>query len=258
MTDHRSKPPLSVLVRGDFACFTRPELKVERVSYPVMTPSAARGVLEAIVWKPAMRWRVERIKVLNPIRFTGIRRNEVSNAAAMPSRATLDDGGGYEVTVAEARRQQRNTVALRDVAYVIEARIEMTSHAGPGDNLAKFVDMFRRRVERGQCFQQPFLGMREMAADFEAPAGDERPIGETRELGLMLWDMEYRRASGKGQRPTIAWREAGEVVNGSARPVFFAASMKNGVIEVPATIEAAEASIAAAHGVGSFESEGGA
>src|SRR5690554_3314175 len=149
-------PPLPLRISGPLACFTRPELKAERVSYPVITPSAARGVLEAILWKPAIRWRIERIKVLAPIVFTSFRRNEVDRVAAAPTRATVESGGEYAPLLVEDRRQQRNTVALRDVDYIIEARIELTDRAGEGDNLAKFVEMFRRRVEKGQHFHQPY------------------------------------------------------------------------------------------------------
>src|SRR5579864_9242909 len=145
ISNRQLPPPLALRVSGALACFTRPELKVERVSYPVMTPSAARGVLEAIVWKPAIRWRVERIKVLSPIVFTAFRRNEVGSVAPKPSAAVVAGGGHVEPFFIEERRQQRNTVALRDVDYIIEARFELTDKAGPEDNRAKFVDMFRRR-----------------------------------------------------------------------------------------------------------------
>ena len=159
---------------------TRPELKAERFSYPVMTPSAAHGVLEAVLWKPAIRWRVERIKVLAPIAFTSFRRNEVGSVAATPVRATVLGGGPHDPFFAEDRRQQRNTVALRDVDYVIEARIDMTARAGPDDNKSKFVEMFRRRVEKGQHFHQPYLGCREFAGEV-LPVDEEtpQPIDET-------------------------------------------------------------------------------
>ena len=229
-------PPLALRARGPLACFTRPELKTERVSYPVMTPSAARGILEAVLWKPAIRWRVERIKVLAPIAFTSFRRNEVSAVAPAPKSATIERGGDYAPLLIEDRRQQRNTVALRDVDYVIEARIELTSRAGEGDNLAKFVDMFRRRVEKGQHFHQPYLGCREFAAEIEPVTDDTRgPIDETRDLGIMLWDIEFGEATrGKPQN----------------RPVFFAARLDAGVVEVPYDAAAAEATLRAAHGLG--------
>lgn len=213
-------PPLALRVRGPIACFTRPELKAERFSYPVMTPSAARGVLEAVLWKPAIRWRVERIKVLAPITFMSFRRNEVGSIAAAPVRAVVITGGGHDDFYIEDRRQQRNTVALRDVDYVIEARIEMTSRAGPEDNKAKFVEMFRRRVDKGQHFHQPYLGCREMVGDV-MPL-DERtppPIADTRDLGLMLWDIDFGTDS-KG--------------NPRNRPIFFGAELSCGILEVPA------------------------
>jgi CRISPR-associated protein Cas5d len=212
-------PPLSLRIRGSLACFTRPELKAERFSYPVITPSAARGVLEAILWKPAIRWRVERIKVLAPIAFTSFRRNEVGSIASAPVRATITAGGPHDDFFVEDRRQQRNTVALRDVDYVIEARFELTERAGPEDNRAKFVEMFRRRVEKGQHFHQPYFGCREFVA--EVSPVDEKtpsPIDDSRDLGLMLWDIDFG-FDGKGKPRN--------------RPIFFAAKLENGVMEVP-------------------------
>lgn len=203
-----------------------------------MTPSAARGVLEAVLWKPAIRWRVERIKVLAPIAFTSFRRNEVGSIAGAPTRATVERGGPHEPFYAEDRRQQRNTVALRDVDYVIEARIEMTPRAGLDDNKAKFVEMFRRRVEKGQAFHQPYLGCREFAGDV-SPVDDSTPppIHDTRDLGLMLWDVDYRPAAPK-QKATLSWRDGDQTVRGNARPIFFAARLVRGVLEVPADPEA--------------------
>lgn len=137
-------PTLSIRVRGPLACFTRPELKVERMSYPVMTPSAARGLLEAVLWKPGMRWRIERIKVLAPIRFIAFRRNEVNRKGSVPASRVIDEGGVPPVFVAndEDNRAQRNTVALRDVDYLIESRIELTDRAGPEDTITKFIPEF--------------------------------------------------------------------------------------------------------------------
>jgi CRISPR-associated protein Cas5d len=224
MEDINRPPPLALRIRGSIACFTRPELKAERMSYPVMTPSAARGVLEAVLWKPAIRWRVERIKVLAPIQFTSFRRNEVGAVAALPSKAVLMNGGDFDDFFVEDRRQQRNTVALRHVDYVIEARFDLTERAGPSDNRAKFVDMFRRRVEKGQYFHHPYLGCREMVGDV-LPVDETTPppIPETRDLGLMLWDIEF-----------------GTDVKGKPRnrPIFFAAALLDGVLEVPADPEA--------------------
>ena len=143
-------------VWGRNACFTRPEMKVERVSYDVMTPSAARGVLEAILWKPAIRWVVDRIDVLNPIRWESVRRNEVGITMSLRSPCLF----------VEDQRQQRAGLFLREVDYVIHARFEITDRAGPDDNPTKFQEMFLRRAEKGQCFHRPYLGCREFAADF--------------------------------------------------------------------------------------------
>jgi len=206
-------PTLSLRAQGWLACFTRPELKVERVSYPVMTPSAARGLVEAILWKPAIAWQIERIKVLNEIRFVSFRRNEVNNRAVRPSASVVQNGGEINHYFADGDRAQRNTVALFDVDYVIDAHFTMTGRAGSDDNMNKFVDMYTRRVEKGQHFHQPYLGCREFPARIMTPARSPDPISDTRELGLMLWDMDY---AGKQNRP-----------------VFFAAELHNGVLEVP-------------------------
>jgi CRISPR-associated protein Cas5d len=203
-------------VWGDYACFTRPEMKVERVSYDVITPSAARGILEAIHWKPAIRWVIDRIHVLKPIRFETIRRNEVGSKvparkAAQAMAAGRLDGLGL---IVDEDRQQRATLALRDVAYVIEAHFEMTPKAG-ADTAAKHAEMFRRRASAGQCFHRPCLGLREFAADFElVEAVPKAPAPEAdRDLGWMLYDIDY--ANGK-------------------EPLFFRARMAGGVIDVAA------------------------
>lgn len=242
----KTDPPLALRATGPLACFTRPELKTERMTYPVLTPSAARGMCESVLWKPQMRWRIDRIKVLSPIAFTSFRRNEVAVGAPTPPRSVLDSGGKYDTLIVEDRRQQRNTVALRDVDYVIEARIELTDRAGSGDSLSKYVAMFQRRLERGQHFHQPYLGCREFPADLE-PVDEHtpQPIPETRDLGLMLWDLEFTQSQNtKGpRRKTMAWRTPDGPVEGFARPVFFAARLVNGVLEVPPTAEAAERGI---------------
>ncbi len=195
---------VSVRVKGDFACFTRPENKVERVSYPVMTPSAARGVLEAIFWHPQFTWAVREIHVLSPLRTYGVLRNEV-NSKMSPDRK--------EPFFADEDRAQRYAVCLRDVDYVIYADTEVK--AGIADDQAKYRDQFRRRVERGQCFHRPCLGTREFAAEFEPAAPGRDPVDWTEDLGLMLWDMDY--SSGK---PPF-W------------PRFFNARVENGVLGVP-------------------------
>ncbi len=202
-----------IIVSGPLAIFSRPELKVERVSYPVITPSAARGVFEAILWKPAIRWQILQIAVLNPIEWTSFRRNEVSNCAIAPSIATIESGGTAPVLFADTDRAQRNTIALRNVAYEIDARFELTEKAGKDDTEAKFADMFRRRVEKGQHFHQPYLGCRECVAHVEPSDGIVNPIAESRNLGLMLYDIEF--SSKKN------------------RPLFFDAVMKDGIIQVP-------------------------
>lgn len=202
-----------IIVSGPLAIFSRPELKVERVSYPFITPSAARGVLEAILWKPAIRWNVHRIAVLSEIEWTSFRRNEVSKRAPQPAVALVDSGGTAPVLFADKERAQRNTVALRNVKYEIEASFEMTNRAGPSDNPAKFADMFRRRVEGGQHFHQPYLGCRECIADVEPSDGKQVPIPESKDFGLMLFDIDYAKEK--------------------KQPLFFDAVMKNGVIEIP-------------------------
>ena len=208
-----SSPTLHLRARGPLACFTRPELKVERVSYPVMTPSAARGLLEAVLWKPAIRWQIRRIRVLNPISFTSFRRNEVNSRAIAPAASTIQGGGSIPTFFADEDRAQRNTVALRDVDYVVSARLLMTPQAGPGDNVTKFVEMFSRRVEKGQHFHQPYLGCREFVADIEPAVGDEAAVPLSMDLGLMLWDIEFSRERN--------------------RPLFFRARLEDGVLKVP-------------------------
>jgi len=211
-------PTLRLRAQGPLACFTRPELKVERVSYPVMTPSAARGLLEAVLWKPAIRWHVERIKVLNPIRFISFRRNEVNSKARPPARAVIRNGGKVTCYFAEHDRAQRNTVALRDVDYVIEAHMALTDRVGPDDNVTKFVAMFERRVQKGQHFHQPYLGCREFVAEVLPIDEEPEAIDQSGDLGIMLWDVDY-----------------GDEKN---RAIFFRAELRDGILEVPAEPEA--------------------
>lgn len=187
-------------VWGERACFTRPEMKVERVSYDVITPSAARGILEAILWKPQIRWVIDRIHVLKPIRFQSFRRNEVgakisATTAERAMRAGSTAGLGL---VVEDNRQQRATMLLVDVAYVIEAHFEMTAKAGAEDSPAKYASMFNRRAASGQCFHRPCLGTREFPADFALLAGDaplpahDPPLVERdRDFGWMVFDDHY-------------------------------------------------------------------
>lgn len=207
---------------GEFACFTRPEMKVERVSYDVMTPSAARGVVEAIYWKPEIRWYIDRITVLNPIRFTSVRRNEVSETIGTGNVAkAMREGAGSLSLCVEDYRQQRATLMLRDVGYVIEAHFEVLS--GP-DNVAKHLDQFNRRARKGACFTRPYLGCREFAADFALleeqsvmPAVDAGLAGE-RDLGWMLHDIDF---------------------SADKQAKFFRATMRDGVIDVQAALAGA-------------------
>jgi CRISPR-associated protein Cas5d len=187
-------------VWGERACFTRPEMKVERVSYDVMTPSAARGILEAIHWKPAIRWAVDRIHVLKPIRFQSFRRNEVgARISTVTAERAMRAGSGAGLgLVVEDHRQQRATTLLVDVDYVIEAHFERTEKAGAEDTDAKHISMFNRRAASGQCFHRPCLGTREFAADFElVPEGTPLPAGtmpeeqRNRDLGWMLHDIDF-------------------------------------------------------------------
>jgi CRISPR-associated protein Cas5d len=203
-------PPLDVRVWGDFACFTRPEMKVERVTYPIPTPSAARGILEAIFWKPQFKWRIEEIWVLKPINYFSLLRNEVNSKASKRAASGWEKrGGGY---VATADRAQRHTLALRDVDYVIRARMELAP--GVTDHPAKFRDQFRRRVRKGRCFFRPYLGCREFAARFAEPSGDEQPIAQSMGVGRMLYDLDYE-SDGRGA------------------PYFFMAQLENGILHVP-------------------------
>ena len=208
---------ISVEVWGDYACFSRPELKTERVSYDVMTPSAARGLLDAIYWHPGMRWVVDRIHVCAPIRFTNIRRNEVKDiVSARNVKAAMESGEEIYLATSESI-QQRAAMVLRDVRYVIDAHFEMTARATPTDNPGKFQDIMRRRVEKGQFYHQPCFGVREFPAQFkpceELPPCPDELKGE-KDLGWMLLDLDY------SDRENIT-------------PRFFRAALRDGVLEVP-------------------------
>ena len=205
-------------VWGDMACFTRPELKVERVSYDVITPSAARAVFESIFWKDAIRWEVTKIEVINPIKWTAIRRNEVGAVA----------GKNIKSIYIEEKRQQKNALLLKDVRYRIYAKLifipvrdrkNMKHDPGSDENPGKYNAMFERRAAKGQCFNQPYLGTREFAASFrliDKNAGDLRPaIDENRDFGIMLYDMDFS-----------------DIKN--VQPMFYRAKMVQGVIMVPA------------------------
>jgi CRISPR-associated protein Cas5d len=208
---------VKVEVWGDYACFSRPELKTERMSYDVMTPSAARGLLEAIYWHPGLRWVIDRIYVMQPIRFTGIRRNEVKSKISADNVRSAMSGGKQEVYLCTSEDiQQRAATVLQDVRYVIEAHFVMTDQAAPSDNAGKFCDIMRRRLEKGQCYHQPCFGVREFPAQFRLWPGGEIPTtGETRDMGLMLYDMDYSDLR-------------------NITPMFFRAALENGVLNVPA------------------------
>jgi len=229
-------------VSGDFACFTRPEMKVERVSYDVMTPSAARAVFESIVWKPAIRWRVTKIEVLQPIKWISVRRNEVKAVVTTRNvQAAMRAGSGNLGLYVENERQQRAGLFLRDVAYRIHAYFELRDPgfhkphfphlsnvpinrgeddllALPENNTVKFMNMFERRAFHGQCVNQPYLGCREFACAFrlvEDLKNEPRPIDVTKELGWMLYDLDHSNSS-------------------DPKPRFFPARLDNGVVHVPA------------------------
>jgi CRISPR-associated protein Cas5d len=229
---------LTVKVEGDFALFTRPEFSAERVSYTVMTPSAARGILESIFWKPEIRWRVEKILVLKPIRHFSTLRNEINTLQSdRAAKSWKDSGGGY---FAEEDRAQRHSLCLRDVAYIIQAEIDLQAHATAHDasvNVAKYRDQFRRRVDRGQCFNQPYLGTREFSTAFMPANGDEQPIDHSEDLGWMLFDVEFSEVSKKGSMSYYAHDASGaRVAQGTAMPKFFHAELKDGVLEVPQSL----------------------
>lgn len=226
-------------VWGDYACFTRPEMKVERVSYDVMTPSAARAIFEAILWKPALRWHVTKIEVLNPIKWISVRRNEVGKVVSAPTAKQLSGILGQPMGIfIEDERQQRVGLFLRDVKYRIHGyfdfippekrktnwsvlpefwadELEQEKAARSDENEAKYAAMFERRVKKGQCFHRPYLGCREFACNFRLVSPEEEPvelIQETRDLGYMLYDMDFERDV---DDPT---------------PLFFKAKLENGTV----------------------------
>ncbi len=184
---------IQIEVWGDYACFSRPEMKTERVSYDVMTPSAARGLIESIYWHPGLRYHIDRIHVLSPIRFTNIRRNEVKSTLSASKALSAAKSGEALALITSQDIQQRAALILQDVHYVIEAHFDMTGKAAQGDNPGKFQDILRRRLQRGQAYSQPYFGCREFAAHFqEWPGGDIPAIDMTQDLGFMLYDMDYR------------------------------------------------------------------
>jgi CRISPR-associated protein Cas5d len=206
-------------VTGDFACFTRPEMKVERVSYDCITPSAARACFEAILWKPALRWHIRRIEVLRPIRWISLRRNEVGSVASTRNVETaMRAGSGNLGLHIEHDRQQRAGLFLRDVAYRLHADLEFRREADPQASPLKYQEMFERRARKGQCVNQPYLGCREFAAAFRLVddlATEPRPIPETRDLGYMLHDLDFANPA-------------------DPSPRFFRARLESGTLAVPA------------------------
>ena len=205
-------------VWGDYACFSRPEFKTERMSYDVITPSAARGLLDGIFWHPGLVWRIDRIHVCAPIRFTNLRRNEVKSViSARNAKTVMEKGTGELYLDTGSEIQQRAAMMLRDVHYVIEAHFEMTERAAPGDNPGKFQEMITRRASRGQCYHQPYFGCRECPASFklctEIPACPEELKGE-RDLGWMLYDLDYSDPE-------------------NIHPRFFRATLCDGVLNIP-------------------------
>ena len=209
---------ISLEVWGDSACFSRPEMKVERVSYDVMTPSAARGLLEAIYLHPGLRYRIDKIHVCAPIRFMNLRRNEVKSViSARSARTVMERGSGDLYMVTSQEIQQRAAMLLRDVHYIIEAHFEMTDKAAPSDNPGKFQDIIQRRIRKGQCYYQPCFGCREFPAHFKpceaVPPCPEELLGR-RDFGWMLYDMDYTDPE-------------------NIQPRFFRAILQDGILTVP-------------------------
>lgn len=206
---------------GPWACFTRPEMKVERVSYDVMTPSAARACFEAILWKPAIRWHVRKIEVLKPISWINLRRNEVSSVVSVATVKKAMNGTAVDLWIHaddSSERAQRAGLFLRDVAYRVYAELEFLCARDPEASAAKYYEMFERRASKGQCVNQPYLGCREFAAAFRLvpdPTTESAPIAETRDLGFMLHDLDF-------SKPT------------DPQPRFFRAQLENGAVQVPA------------------------
>lgn len=217
----RQRGVFSVHVSGDYACFTRPEFKAERVSYPVITPSAARGLLEAIMWKPEFRWQIREVRVLAPLRQTAIMRNE------------LGERQGNKPVLIEDIRQQRTSLLLKDVAYCITAQMVLCPHAT--DPLAKYTDQFARRLARGQCHHMPYFGTREFAATFASATGDEKIEPLNLGIGSMLFDIAYQPDNASKELSFYRRDAAGhkQQVQGRARALFFNAEVSGGVLTVP-------------------------
>lgn len=201
---------------GEYACFTRPEMKTERVSYDVITPSAARAIFEAILWKPAIQWKITKVEVLKPIRWISIRRNEITNKIPYRNvQHAMKTNTGLLGLFIEEERQQRAGLFLRDVRYRIYGHFEIIDHS-ENNSAGKFLDMFERRAEKGQCINQPYFGCREFAAHFmlqDQQKFELQPIPENHEFGWMLYDMDYTQKQ--------------------IMPRFFKAQLINGVLNIP-------------------------
>ena len=209
---------VKVRVWGDYALFSRPEMKVERCSYDVMTPSAARGILDAIYWHPGLKWKIDRIHVVRPIQFTSVRRNEVKSKISASSVLQAYNGGDKPLYIStKADIVQRASILLRDVEYVIEAHFQMTDQANETDNPGKFKDIIMRRLRRGECFHMPYFGCREFPAHFSLCEEDEIRTAydgvEEKDLGFMLYDMDFSDPE-------------------NIQPMFFRAVMRRGVVDL--------------------------
>lgn len=210
-------------VWGENACFTRPEMKAERVSYDVITPSAARAIFDAILWKPAILWKIHQIDVLKPIKWESVRRNELGSKIA-PNKVTtaMKNGKGDLALYIEDERIQRAGLFLRDVAYILHASFQLTNRACDSDNIAKFEEMFLRRVEKGQCHHQPCFGNREFAAYFSLNDNSDKPIDiKQQDFGWMLYDLDFE----DYDFDTKNYKDA--------NAKFFRAEMINGSIKIP-------------------------
>lgn len=207
---------VKVKVWGEYALFSRPEMKVERCSYDVITPSAARGILEAIYWHPGMKWVIDKIYVQKPVRFTSIRRNEVKSKISSNNVLSVYNGADKPLYIStKSDIVQRASLLLRDVSYVIEAHFEMTEKAVESDNPGKFKDIIMRRLKRGECYHTPYFGCREFSANFCLCEDEkiETAYSGEKDLGFMLYDMDFSDLD-------------------NIQPMFFRALMKDGVINL--------------------------
>lgn len=211
---------IKLIVEGDYACFTRPEMKVERVSYDVITPTACKGILDSIYWKPAIKWVIDKIIVYNPIEFNSVRRNEVKSKISTRNIKKQMNNSDFNITIdTDKERTQRNTLLLQNVKYGIEAHFEITNKAGSEDTVEKHYNIILRRLKKGQCFKQPVLGCKEFYAKFEY-VEDNLPESiyfkdKTIDLGYMLFDMGFEND-----------------FNDRTNPIYYRPILKNGVIDL--------------------------